>query len=70
MLVPKDAGLVIQVDISSLSSKLSWQEIKETAWFGEAQKQIKDSFALKLLNDPSNSGIDTEGSLVFFLKKS
>ncbi len=70
LLVPKDAGLVIQVDISSLSSKLSWQEIKETAWFGEAQKQIKDSFALKLLNDPSNSGIDTEGSLVFFLKKS
>lgn len=70
LLVPKDAGLVIQVDMSSLSSKLSWQEIKETAWFAEAQKQIKDSFALKLLNDPSNSGIDMDGSLVFFLKKS
>ena len=70
LLIPKDAGLVIHVDLSSLSSKLSWKEIQQTSWYAEAQKKADDSLAKKLLADPASSGIDTDGSLVMFMKRS
>lgn len=69
LLVPKDAGLVVHIDLSSLSSKLSWKEIQQTSWYAEAQKKADDSLAKKLLADPASSGIDTEGSLVMFMKR-
>ena len=59
-------GLVIQVDIFTLSSKPVGEIKVETAGFKGSPKAIKDS--LKLLNDPSNSGIDT-GEVLFFLKE-
>jgi major membrane immunogen (membrane-anchored lipoprotein) len=67
--VPKDAGMVFQINTSSLSSKLSWKEIQETNWFKEAHSEADDSLAKKLLENPESSGIDTKGDLVFFLKK-
>lgn len=69
LLVPKDAGLVLHVDLSSLSSKLSWKEIQQTAWYAEAQKKADDSLAKKLLADPASSGVDTEGGIVMFMKR-
>jgi hypothetical protein len=70
LLIPQDAGFVVHIDLSSLSSKLSWKEIQQTAWYANAQKEIKDSFVLKqLLNDPANSGVNTESSLAMFLKR-
>ena len=68
LLVPADAGLVTHIDLNSLSSKLSWDEIKATAWFAEAQKEIKDSLFKQLLNNPNESGVNTKGSIVFFFK--
>lgn len=70
LLVPNDAAIVLHVDLSSLSSKLSWDEIKQTAWFAEAKQKATDSLAKILLNDPAASGIDTQGSIVFFMKRS
>lgn len=69
LLIPKDAGMVLHLNLSSLSSKLSWKEIQQTAWYAEAQKQSTDSLAKKLLADPSSSGIDMDGSLVMFMKR-
>lgn len=69
LLIPHDAGLVVHLDLSSLSSKLTWKEIQQTAWYAEAQKQTNDSLAKKLLANPAASGIDTEGSLVMFMKR-
>lgn len=69
LLVPKDAGLVLHIDLSSLSSKLSWEEIQQTAWFAEASKKADDSLAKKLLADPAASGVDTDGSLVIFMTR-
>jgi len=69
LLVPKDAGIVVYVNTASLNKKLSWDEIKQTSWFKEAAAESKDSFATKLMNDPSASGVDMEGGLVFFFKK-
>ncbi|MBZ4188803.1 DUF4836 family protein [Niabella beijingensis] len=69
LLVPKDAGLVVHIDLASLSSKLTWAEIKQTAWFTEALAQTKDSLGRQLLNDPEASGIDPKGGLVFFMRR-
>lgn len=69
LLIPKDAGLVLHIDLSSLSSKLSWDEIAKTSWFAEAQKKTSDTLAKKLLSNPESSGIDTKGSLVMFMKR-
>lgn len=69
LLVPKDAAIVVHINSSSLSSKLSWEEIRQTNWFKEINKEADDTLARQLLADPASSGIDTKGDLVFFMKK-
>lgn len=69
LLVPKDAAIVFHINNASLTSKLSWDEIKQTNWFNELSKQTTDSLAQKLMSDPSQSGIDTKADFVIFLKK-
>ena len=63
--MPKDAGFVMHINSSSLSSKLSWEEISQTNWFKEMPRKPTDSLAQKLLDDPSNSGIDTKKDFVY-----
>jgi hypothetical protein len=67
LLVPKEAAFVFYFNSGSLSSKLSWNEIKQSEWFQEAQKEAPDSFARKVLNDPAISGVDTEKGFCFFV---
>lgn len=70
LFIPKDAALVFHVNASSLSSKLSWEDIKKTAWFKDAYEQAStDSFAKKLMDDPDASGIDVKSDFVFFMQK-
>jgi hypothetical protein len=69
VMVPKDAGIVVHINASSLSSKLSWKEIQETDWFKDLYMSGTDSLAKKLMDDPAQSGIDAKKDLVFFLKK-
>lgn len=67
--IPKDAAVVLHINTSSLSSKLSWKEIQQTNWFKEAYADADDTLARKLLDNPDNSGINTDADLVFFVKK-
>ena len=69
--VPKDAAFVFHIDASSLSSKLSWDEIKKTTWFQElrVKAQEEDSLAQKILDNPEASGLDVKSDFVFFTKK-
>ncbi len=67
--VPKDAVLVMHINNTSLSTKLSWQEIKATNWFKEAYSDAPDSLLRKLMEDPENSGMDTKADMMLFLKK-
>lgn len=67
--VPKDAAIVLHINTSSLSSKLSWKEIQQTNWFKEVYADADDSLAKKLLDNPGNSGINTETDMVFFVKR-
>ena len=67
--IPKDAALVVHVNTSSLTSKLSWDEIKASSWFKEMSEDTHDSLAKKLLENPENSGVDLKSDFVFFMKK-
>ncbi|HYF33293.1 MAG TPA: DUF4836 family protein [Chitinophagaceae bacterium] len=74
--VPKDAAFVLHLNTKSLNSKLSWEEIKQTSWFKDAQStnmnrelSATDSLARQLMQDPESSGIDTKDEIVFFVKR-
>ncbi|TXJ28047.1 MAG: DUF4836 family protein [Chitinophagaceae bacterium] len=67
LLVPKEAAVVFYFNSGSLSSKLSWEEIKKSEWFQQASREASDSFARKMLQDPSLSGVNTEKGFCFFL---
>ncbi len=66
---PKDALVVVYVNTPSLSSKLSWEEIKQSELFKEAYTEASDSLLRVLLQDPEKSGMDTKAAFVFFVKK-
>jgi len=67
LLVPGDAAIVFHINNASLSSKLSWEEIRQTNWYKELSKHADDSLAQKILNDPAQSGVDTKADFVIFL---
>lgn len=67
--VPKESAFVFHLNNTSLSSKLTWNEIKATRWFKEAYESESDSLVRKLMDDPDNSGIDTKANMVLFVKK-
>jgi hypothetical protein len=66
-LIPKEAAFVLQVDGKSLSSKLSWDEIKQNPIFAEAAQDSTIPAAMKvILKNPDSAGIDTKTDLLFF----
>ena len=67
-MVPNDAGMVLHLNANSLTSKLSWEEIKQTNWFKEMYAGAPDSLGKKIMDDPANSGMDIKSDFVFFLK--
>lgn len=67
--IPKDASFVLHINGSSLTSKLSWDEIKKSNWFQEEMsKHSTDSITKSLLDNPDNSGVDIKSSFAFFAK--
>lgn len=67
--IPKDASFALHVNVKSLTSKLSWQEIQQNELFKEAYTTETDSFVRKTLQDPASSGVDIQGDLGLFIKK-
>ncbi|HYJ37591.1 MAG TPA: DUF4836 family protein [Chitinophagaceae bacterium] len=68
-LVPIDAAFAIHLNTNSLSSKLSWDEVKKSNWFVQISSRENDSFTQKILDDPGNSGMDTKGGFFVFARK-
>src|SRR5437868_10861759 len=56
LMVPKDAAVVVHINSSSLSSKISWNEIKQANWFREMRTHSDDNDSLtqRLFDDPAN----------------
>ena len=71
LLIPEDASMVVHINAPSLSSKLSWAEIKNSEWFRMFNKEkSKTDLEQKLLDDPSTSGVDMNSDMYFFMKPS
>lgn len=71
LLIPKDAAMVMHINAASLSSKLTWTDIKNSEWFKLMNtKEAKTDFEKKLLDDPAASGIDMNSDMYLFMKPS
>lgn len=71
LLVPKEALMAIHINLESLSSKLSWDEVSKTSWFQDIAKEAStDSVAKQLLAQPAQSGVDTRKSQTLFVASS
>ena len=66
--VPADAGFVLHINGSSLNSKLSWDEIKQSEWYKILQQETSDSLAKQVLSDPATSGVDLKSDLYVFVR--
>ncbi len=68
--IPETAGVVLHVNGESLTSKLSWEDIKQNEWFKELYKDTtKSAFAKTMLDNPENSGVNMKGDLLIFMVK-
>jgi hypothetical protein len=67
--IPKDASLAVHINTSSLTSKVTWQEIQQNEWFRKLYSDESDSLSKKILDNPANSGIDIKSDLAFFVKQ-
>src|SRR5689334_22817750 len=67
--IPKDASVAVHINVNSLTSKVSWQEIQQTEWFKDVYSNETDSFARKTLENPASTGVDLQGDLAFFMKQ-
>jgi hypothetical protein len=66
--IPKDAAVVVHINSSSLTSKLSWKEIRETNWFREMSRDQKDSLSRQIMENPEASGVDVKSDFAYFMK--
>ena len=69
-MIPKNALVIVHVNLKSLAGKLSWEDIKQTTWFKEIQSDTAmGSWAKKVMDSPGNSGIDLSEGLIIFAQK-
>lgn len=64
--VPKNAIVVMTVDMDKLSKKLIWNVLTGSEVFDEMQKDIKNEESKKAMKDFSNIGIDPTSSIYVF----
>lgn len=69
-MIPGNAIFVASINMQSVNKKISWKEVKQTAWF---QKLYADSttpeWRRKILDNPEASGIDLDKNITFFATK-
>ena len=69
VLIPEDAAVVVHLNMESLTSKLSWEEIKNSDWFKMASEEGHHSDIQKrLLANPDSSGVDLKKDLYMFVQ--
>ncbi|MGH2647695.1 MAG: DUF4836 family protein, partial [Ginsengibacter sp.] len=74
-MIPKNAMFVVQLDTKSLKEKLTWDDIKQSYWYGQLYTHLQESNGApaaqvkQILDNPDKTGIDLNGSLIFFVAK-
>jgi len=70
-LIPKDAIIVFDINTKSLSTKLSWDDVKQTYWYQQLMSDSAHAAKGKpFLDDPSRMGIDLKSDIILFVEKS
>lgn len=65
--IPNAASFVVHLNGKSLSSKLPWEEIKQSELFKKAYSDSSISAFMKsVLDNPENSGIDIQNDILIF----
>ncbi len=69
-MIPANALFVAQLNMKSLTDKVSFDDMKKMAWFQKAQSDTSHpEWMKKLLANPENSGIDLQDPITFFVNK-
>jgi len=74
-MIPKNAMFVVQLNTKSLKEKLTWDEIKQSYWYGQLNAHLEERHGpaatqvKQILDNPEKTGIDLDGSLIFFMAK-
>ena len=69
-MIPKHAFVIVHVNGRALSSKMSWEEVKQSSWFTKFTNDTSVQIWMKkVLDNPETSGIDNKGDLVLFVEK-
>jgi hypothetical protein len=68
--IPKNALFVTYVNMNSMATHLSWDEIKQTDWFKKVyDNKETEGWRKKILDNPDSSGIDFKKGLIFFSQR-
>ena len=64
--LPADAKTIININLPSLASRMTWQELQQLSFFEEA---LKDAplHVQELLKDPASSGVNFQSELFIVL---
>ena len=69
-MIPKDAFLIVHVDGKSLSSKIKFEDLKNSTWFNKINSDSNTEVWMKTyLQNPDASGIDSHGDMIIFFQK-
>ena len=70
LFIPKDANIAVKLNAASLSSKLSWNDIKGSELYKTLETEAADNdltpIQKSILDNPENLGIDLSSDLYFF----
>ncbi|MFS8083520.1 MAG: DUF4836 family protein [Ginsengibacter sp.] len=69
-MIPANALFVAQLNMKSLTGKVSFDDMKKMAWFQKAQADTSHpEWMKKIIANPENSGIDMTDPITFFVNK-
>ena len=69
LMVPADAALVMEVDLESLSSKISAEQLKNSSFSEILSEKFDDKFSLLICEDSIKTGIDYTELLAFVISE-
>jgi hypothetical protein len=73
-MIPKNAMFVVQLNSKSLKEKLTWDDIKQSNWYGLLTAHLQEDYHItnaqrEILTNPDKWGVDLNSSLIFFASK-
>src|SRR5258708_39371180 len=73
-MIPKHAMFVVQLNSKSLKEKLTWDDIKQSNWYGLLTTHLQEDYHIttaqrEILTNPEKWGVDLNTSLIFFAGK-